>query len=560
MSHKHINRLKAKLTDSENKLLDAEVRYQQRQATFEAQTLIMESRECVIHALTVEQVSLVSQKASLEDWLKASERERDENEEALEECKAEIKLLRERGVELMRSKDLLDKGERERKQREYNSKRSVLRSFKWEEETTDALVLRGAVAFWGATDALDLPNQNLRRSKEARKKILKSIIEDGFQGELHDELEKEFVKKKRFKVFALAKMSDLESKFNGEGIGSISHCEPGHVKHMRGLIPSATSLNNCHRRMNRKATELGLSIMPESNTWCWGDDQGVHLREGVNRYVKAVYYDKWDSRVTADDPYIVVLTGDLARVSLNGKSVTMCGAKEADRRLASQKLTGNDNMSQSRTLYVPAIGGYATEGQLMPMFEELVELFIEIEKNQFIIVDGTRYDDVNIKILVVADMSFLHKFTGQGGGSASTTHFCMFCSCMSKFRNQGEPGGCERCRLAGSVYDDKGIQVCLHHDHATEERTERRRVRLNHLRDKLSGQMPLRKKPIWEDKAGLRLACLKSCVPGLRTLDGRPAYDPEDVERIKRMTVTQCEAWLNARFEGMVFRIDSFVV
>jgi len=170
MSHKHINRLKAKVTDSEEKLLDAEVRLQQRQAMFEAQTLIMESRECVIHALTVEQVSLVSQKASLEDWLKASERERDEKDEALEECKAEIKLLRERGVELMRSKDLLDKGERERKQREYNSKRSVLRSFKWEEETTDAVVLRGAVAFWGATDALDVPNQNLRRSKEARKK------------------------------------------------------------------------------------------------------------------------------------------------------------------------------------------------------------------------------------------------------------------------------------------------------------------------------------------------------------------------------------------------------
>ncbi len=35
---------------------------------------------------------------------------------------------------------------------------------------------------------------------------------------MHDELEKEFVKKKRFKVFALAKMSDLECKFNGGGI------------------------------------------------------------------------------------------------------------------------------------------------------------------------------------------------------------------------------------------------------------------------------------------------------------------------------------------------------
>ena len=72
--------------------------------------------------------------------------------------------------------------------------------------------------------------------------------------------------------------------------------------------------------------------------------------------------------------------------------------------------------------------------------------------------------------------------------------------------------------------------------------------------------MSLTKKPIWGDKAGLRLACLKRFVPGLRTLDGRPAYDLEDVERIKTMTVTQCEAWLSARFEGMVFRIDSFVV
>jgi hypothetical protein len=58
-------------------------------------------------------------------------------------------------------------------------------------------------------------------------------------------------------------------------------------------------------------------------------------------------------------------------------------------------------MSQSRTLYVPAIaiGGYATEGQLMPVFEELVELFIEIEKNQFIIVDGNRYDNVIMFLL-----------------------------------------------------------------------------------------------------------------------------------------------------------------
>jgi hypothetical protein len=97
---------------------------------------------------------------------------------------------------------------------------------------------------------------------------------------------------------------------------------------------------------------------------------------------------------------------------------------------------------------------------------------------------------------------------------------------MSKFRNQGEPGGCERFRLAGSVYDDKGIQQCPHHDHAIEERKERQLVRLNHLKEKLSGKMPWTKKPVWENKAGLRLACLKRCVPGIRTLDGPPAYDP----------------------------------
>ena len=40
-------------------------------------------------------------------------------------------------------------------------------------------------------------------------------------------MEKDVVKKKRFSVFELAKLSDLESKFNSEALGSIAHCEPG---------------------------------------------------------------------------------------------------------------------------------------------------------------------------------------------------------------------------------------------------------------------------------------------------------------------------------------------
>jgi hypothetical protein len=140
---------------------------------------------------------------------------------------------------------------------------------------------------------------------------------------------KAFVKEKGFKVFALTKMSDMESKFRGEAIGSIAHCKVGHEKHMRGLIPSSTSVQKMQRKINRKAADIGLSCMPTSKTWCWGDGTGSQLREGVHRYVKAVYYDKWDSRVTSGDPYILVLTGDLARVNLKGtKCVTLCGAKE----------------------------------------------------------------------------------------------------------------------------------------------------------------------------------------------------------------------------------------
>ncbi len=95
-------------------------------------------------------------------------------------------------------------------------------------------------------------------------------------------------------------------------------------------------------------------------------------------------------------------------------------------------------MHQSRTLYTPVIGGYSTESDMMTLFEQLVDTFVEIEKQQFCVVDGKEYE-IFIKVLVVADIMFLQKFTGHVGGCASTTHFCMFCSCISKFRHEGQP-------------------------------------------------------------------------------------------------------------------------
>jgi hypothetical protein len=220
---------------------------------------------------------------------------------------------------------------------------------------------------------------------------MKAIIKYGFRGELQKELEQEIVKKKRFKVYNLAKLSDLESKFNSEALGSIAHCETGLKKNQQGLLPSATTFNNSLMNSNRKATSKGFSCMPDSNTWCWGDAEGNILKEGVHRYVKAVYFNAWDSRATADDPYVLVVSGDLARVSFSGKAVTICGAKQCDRRLVSQQLTGKANMNQSRTLYTPAMGGYAKESDMMPLFEQLVDYFVEIENQYFCVVDGKEY-------------------------------------------------------------------------------------------------------------------------------------------------------------------------
>jgi hypothetical protein len=131
----------------------------------------------------------------------------------------------------------------------------------------------------------------------------------------------------------------------------------------------------------------------------------------------------------------------------------------------------------------------------------------------------------------------------------------MFCSCMSKFRHEGQPGGCEDCHNRRQVYDNNGLQICLHHDVITPERLMEQRGRLRHLKDKLSGTFPARKKPSWENLDGLREACLQRCVPGVTNKDGQDAYDPRDIVLIPSMNTKACEAWLNERTEGAVIAL-----
>ena len=568
MGHPHIQRLKTKLLETNEKLEERDrcIALLRAQCAHDD-----EERERVTTALrnvTEQQLASVEARNALQETMMREreevERGHAEFEEEIRwlrgvenENKEEIILLRARVEEVMGNVTTLKKDNARRQRLEYNTKRSVLRSFKWNISRVDPDLFRVATAFWGATQ----DNSEIlgRTTKEMRKKTLKALIKQCFDGELYVEIEKEIMKKVRFKVWKLARLSDLESKFNADAVGSIAHAQEGLKKHMRGLLPSDTTVRNCLTKINRGAMDKGLSSMIDTKTWCWGDAHGNKLREGAHRYIKSVYVDKWDTRVTADKPYIVALTGDLARVSLNNKAVTVCGVKECDPRLVSQKRTQVNNLNdpsraktignQSRNLYIPAMGGYTDESTLMPLFEELVEIFVEVEKQKYCVVDGKQYE-VHIDVKIVADMMFLHKFTERGGCCASTTFFCMFCSCMSKFRHEGQPGGCDACKLEGTAYDDKGVFACIRHDMMTPERTKAFQDRLVFLQNKLQGKIPKRKKPVWGDLAGLRKACLERCVPGVTNKDGHDAYNVRDKTKLNTMNTTACEAWLNQRTEG----------
>jgi hypothetical protein len=222
------------------------------------------------------------------------------------------------------------------------------------------------------------------------------------------------------------------------------------------------------KKVHKLAERLGFSTLPEEeegNVWCWGDAKG-NFHTAVNRYVYEIYVKARCDLVTKEKPWQVALTGDLARVNYRGKAITIGGPKQVDARLASQGKTGKTS-NQSREMYTPAVAGYVNEGYIMTYFNAMVAAFREIETQGYCVVEGTTYP-VYIEVSVVADMAFLQKYLGRGGCSHTCTNFCFLCSVSRKYRAEGYPGGCLKCRKKGIVYDDTtGSQQCLHHDECT---------------------------------------------------------------------------------------------
>jgi hypothetical protein len=272
------------------------------------------------------------------------------------------------------------------------------------------------------------------------------------------------------------------------------------------VLCGESTMRRCLKQVHTLAVELGFYSMPEleqGKVWCWGDENGA-FKTALNHYVKTIYYDACCDSVTPNEPWILPLTGDGVRTSTRGRFVTVVGSKMSDHRLVNQERSGK-TMYQGSDMYTPAAAGYVDENGLMEFFHLLVKECLKIEEQQFCVVNGKRYT-VYIKVAVIADLAFLHKYVQRGGGSHSSTCFCLFCGALRNFRHHGYPGGCRKCRRLGTVYDKDGVQQCTHYEACTEEFLQWQSERYAEL-SLLVPEFPLTSLPAWEDVKQLRKEC-----------------------------------------------------
>ena len=412
---------------------------------------------------------------------------------------------------------------------------SVCRAFGWSQETADPILLRAACGFWEGCSNPDVGDDE-RVSCRARMNIWQELTCRGFKGKLMDELNQAFKKQSRFDVVELARRSDINCQFNATAVGAVSHCELGKKKYDRGILCSDATLRRTQKQVLELAKSLGFTSYPteeEGKVWCWGDDHGDFVT-GVNRYVYEIYVKARCPLVTKDQPWIVSLSGDLARVSTRGKAITMMGPKITDPRLPCQQATGKTS-NQSRNLYTPAAAGYVDETHLMKYFDRMVAAFREIQERGYCVVGSERYS-VFIDVIVVADMSYLHKYLRRGGGSHSCTNFCFLCSVNAKYRQEGYPGGCLKCRSTNTVYDETtGAQQCRHHDVCDKIFLQWETERWSYLEENVKPRIPASCKPYYECLDSLREVCVKRC----RT--------PREIDQVaKKKTYAALEKWLLA--------------
>jgi hypothetical protein len=397
--------------------------------------------------------------------------------------------------------------------RRRNVRNSVCTAFGCCDVAQDTTLFRAACGFVEGSqevchECVDDESGNVvpRCSKKERKKLLTQMVTYMYNGEVVQDLEKKVLRRKRFSTVKLARTSDMNSIFNASALGAIASCEGGKAHGEIGVLCGESTMRRCLKEVHALAVDLGFYSMPEleeGNVWCWGDENGA-FKTALNHYVKTIYYDACCDSVTPNEPWILPLTGDGVRTSTRGRLVTVVGLKMSDHRLVNQERSGK-TMFQGSDMYTPAAAGYVDENGLMEFFHLLVKECLKIEEQQYCVVNGKKYT-VYIKVAVIADLAFLHKYVQRGGGSHSTTCFCLFCGALRNFRHHGYPGGCRKCRRLGIVYDQDGVQQCTHYEACTEDFLQWQSERYAEL-SQLVPEFPLTSLPAWEDVKQLRKEC-----------------------------------------------------
>jgi hypothetical protein len=148
------------------------------QADKVALNLVLANNGFMLQNVQTQQAALDCNYATVQVAFANSGREILEKQAACDAFEAEVTLLRKRNEALLLKTASMQHEHRSRKKKESNAKRSVLKSFQWREPYVDASVLRGAVAFWGATPdpEKDENEEKTRLSNKARQNILKVIL------------------------------------------------------------------------------------------------------------------------------------------------------------------------------------------------------------------------------------------------------------------------------------------------------------------------------------------------------------------------------------------------
>jgi hypothetical protein len=434
-------------------------------------------------------------------------------------------------------KDRVEKADNYARRRSVrDNKKAVLQAFGWKLSKVNPTLLQAACGFWNATIIECTEGGQSRASFKRRMDLWIDLTTHAFNGLALKAMEKQFYERAKFNVVEICRKGDCESQFNAGALQSMSNCQTGKKKYDRGLLCSDSTLRRMQKKVHGLAERLGFSSLPieeKGNVWCWGDAQGNFVT-AVNRYVYEIYVKARCPLVTREDPWMIPITGDLARVNFRGKAITMGGPKRADPRLPCQQKTMKTS-NQSREMYTPAVAGYVDEGHIMPYFKAMVAAFDAIEEQGYCVVDGISHT-VYICVVVGADMAFLHKYTGRGGGSHASTHFCFLCSIPRKSRAEGYPGGCLKCRKLGIVYDETtGCQKCGHHDVCCGDFLKWQTERVLYLTENVLPRIPKSARPFYENKDALKIECLKRCD-----------NDAETREVHKKKTIGALEKWLKA--------------